>query len=173
MSVGLVLLLCVAVIVILVAVCYLAVCLEKKFPGEKYDERQKIARGNAYRVGYWIGAVYYILLIPYLVFGVGKREWTVEPYLLVTIGFILQTLSFHIYSLMTDAVLPLGEKPIPTIVVCFLCGGMYMANYFIHYDGVFSFSGGASTSDLQLLMAVAFFAFAVLQLIAYLRKEKE
>lgn len=174
MSVMLVLFLAVVAIAVLAAVCAIVVYLERNFPGEKYDERQKVARGNAYRLCFWVGMVYYLILIPYLVMGV-YDEWVVEPYLLVTIGFILQMLSFHIYCLMTHSALPLGEKPIPTVVSYFLLGGMYLAQYLLLNTGgnTVDFSGYESVNGLRLLMALGFCFLAVVHLIAYLRKEKE
>lgn len=38
------------VLILLVLVCLGAVWLERRFPGKRFDERQKIARGNAYRL---------------------------------------------------------------------------------------------------------------------------
>ena len=49
MSVGIVVLLFAVVITFIVMACLLAVYVGRNFPSDKYDERQKIARGDAYR----------------------------------------------------------------------------------------------------------------------------
>ena len=178
MSTGVVLLLFIAVIALIALAGVLAVYVERNFPSGKYDERQKIARGDAYRFSCWVGMVYYLGLMAYFTFRVGESEWVLEPFLLVTIGILLQLLSFHIYCLITHSALPLGEKPLPTIIGHFVLGGMYLVMYFgqrtpldtaeaAGYDGALSFN------LLSLLIALEFFTFAVTHLIAYLRKEKE
>ena len=63
MHVGLVAFLYAAVIATVVAVCALAVYLERNMPSDKYDERQKIDRGNAYRFSFLLSMVYYIFLL--------------------------------------------------------------------------------------------------------------
>ena len=83
MSVGLALFLSAIVIIALAGVCGLVVYLERNFPSEKYDERQKVARGNAYRFSHGVGMVYYIGLLAYFVFHTGKSEWAIEPFVLL------------------------------------------------------------------------------------------
>ena len=175
MSAGLVLFLTAIVIVIIVAVCALTVYLEREFPSEKFDERQKIARGNAYRFSHWVGMVYFFGLMVYFVFRTGKSGWILEPFLLVTIGILIQLLSFHVYCLMTHSALPLGEKPMPTIGSYFFMGIIYLVQFFMQYvpeDAPFV-TGALSYNLLRLLIALSFYALAVLHLIAYLRKDEE
>ena len=175
MSAGLVLFLTAVVIVVVVVLCALTVYLERNFPTEKYDERQKIARGNAYRFSHWVGMVYYFGLMVYFVLHTGKSEWVLEPFLLITIGILIQLQSFHIYCLMTHSALPLGEKPMPTIIGYFLLGGMYLVMYFAQYipEDTVGFTGAESYNLLRLLIALDFFALAILHLISLLWKEKE
>ena len=175
MFVGLVLLLTVAVIALIVAACALAVYVGRNFPSEKYDERQMIDRGNAYRFSHWIGLIYYFGLLVYFVFRIGKKDWVLEPFLLVAIGILIQLQSFHIYCLMTHSALPLGEKPVPTIIGNFLLGGLYLAQYFLQYipEDTPWLSGAQSMNLFRLLISFDFFALAVMHLIAHLRKEKE
>lgn len=174
MHIGLVLFLSVIIIAVVVAACAVAVYLERNFPSKKFDERQHVARGNAYRVSFWVGFAYYLVLIPYLVMGT-YQEWIVEPFLLVVIGFILQMLSFHIYCVMTHSALPLGEKPVPTIISYFLLGISYLAQYLLlkGEGNTVGFSGYESIDGLRLVISVGFLALALIHLIAHLRKEKE
>ena len=162
-------------IVLIVGICALTVYLERNFPSEKYDERQKIARGNAFRFSWWIGMVYYFCLLVYFAFHTGNGEWVMEPFLLVMIGILIQLQSFHIYCLMTHSALPLGEKPIPTIIGFFLLGSMYLVQYFMLYipENVVGFTGSQSMNLLRLLIAFSFFSLAILHLISHLWKEKE
>lgn len=178
MSDGLVVIAFVIVIAAIVVAGILAVYLERHFPTEKYDERQKIARGNAYRFSHWVGMAYYIGLLFYFAMRIGESEWVLEPFLLLTIGILIQLQSFHIYCLMTHSALPLGEKPLPTIVGHFILGGMYLLMYFDQYIPLdvakaAGYDGALSFNLLRLLISLDFFALAVMHLIAYLRKEKD
>ena len=178
MSVGLVVFIFVIVIAFVASASVLAVYLERNFPSEKYDERQKIARGNAYRFSHWIGMIYYFGLLIYFTLHTGKSEWVLEPFLLITIGILIQLQSFHIYCLMTHSARPLGEKPLPTIIGYFIMGGLYLLQHFGQYIPLDAaeaagFDGAMSYNLLRLLIALDFFALAVMHFIAHLRKEKE
>ena len=178
MSTGLVVFLFVIVIALIVLACVLAVYIGRNFPSEKFDERQQIDRGNAYCFSHWVGMVYYFGLLVYFVFHIGKQEWVLEPFLLIAIGILIQLQSFHIYCLMTHSALPLGEKPMGTIIGYFLLGGLYLAQYFVQYipkDAAVAagLTGTDSFNLFRLLIALDFFSLAALHLIAHLRKEKE
>lgn len=175
MSVGLVVLLFFIVLAVIVLAGALAVYIGRNLTSKKYDERQQIDRGNAYRFSWWVGTVYYFGLFTYFVFHTGKGEWPLEPFLFVLIGIMIQLQSFHIYCLMTHSALPLGEKPMPTIIGSILLGGMYLAQYFYQYipDDIVGITRATSMNLLRLLIALDFFSMAVMHLIASLRKEKE
>ena len=175
MSIGLVVFLFAVVITFIVMACLLAVYVERHFPSEKFDERQKIARGNAYRFCHWVGLVYYFGLMVYFTFHTGKAEWPLEPFLLLVIGILIQLQSFHIYCVMTHCALPLGEKPMPTIIGYLVLGTMWLAMYFGQYipEDTPYLSGAESMNLFRLLIALDFYALAGLHLISLLRKEKE
>lgn len=178
MSTGLIVFLFVIVIAAIVVAGVLAVYLERHFPTEKFDERQKIARGNAYRFSHWTGMIYYFGLIVYFVLHTGKREWAVEPFVLLMIGILIQLQSFHIYCLMTHSALPLGEKPLPMIISYTLLGAMYLVQYFFQYipkdaAEAAGLTGAGSFNLMRLLISLDFFSLAVMHLIGLLWKEKE
>lgn len=178
MSVGIVVLLYVAVLAAIGLAGVLAVYVGRNFHSEKYDERQQIDRGNAYRFSWWVGMVYYFGLLTYFVFHTGKGEWLLEPFLLVMIGIMIQLQSFHMYCLMTHSALPLGEKPMPTVISYCLLGGLYLVQYIYQYipkdvASAAGLVGAGSMNLLRLLISLDFFSLAVMHLIAALRKEKE
>lgn len=178
MSVGIVVLLFAVVIAFIVMACLLAVYVGWNFPSDKYDERQKIARGDAYRFSHWVGMVYWLGLLVHFVMHTGEGEWMIEPFLWLVIGILIQLQSFHIYCLVTHSALPLGEKPLPTIVGHFVLGGTYLMMYIDQYIPLDAaeaagYDGAMSFNLLRLLISLDFFALAVMHLIAYLRKEKE
>ena len=175
MTTGLVVFLFAIVIAIILLACVLAVYVGRNFTSEKFDERQQIDRGHAYRFSWWVSMVYYFGLAVYFIFRNGKSEWILEPYLLLFIGILIQLQSFHVYCLMTHSALPLGEKPVPTIISNFLLGSMYLAQYYFQFipDDTPYLSGAKSMNLFRLLIALDFFSMAVMHLIAYLRKEKE
>lgn len=175
MSTGLVVFLFASAIAIVVLACVLAVYVGRNFHSEKFDERQQIDRGHAYRFSWWIGMAYYFGLAVYFVFHNGSSEWNLEPFLLLFIGILIQLQSFHIYCIMTHSSLPLGEKPIGTIIGYFLLGGVYLAQYYFQYipEDTPYLTGAVSMNLFRLLIALDFLALAVMHLIAMLRKEKE
>ena len=175
MSVGLVLLFTAVAIVFIAIGCVLTIYVGRNFPTEKFDERQKINRGDAYRFSHWMGIIDYFGLLVYFVFHTGKAEWAIEPFVLLFIGILIQLQSFHIYCLMTHSALPLGEKPIPMIVSYTMLGGIYLAQYYLQYipENTVGLTGAESMNLFRLLLAFDFFALALLHLIAYLRKERE
>ena len=175
MSTGLVVFFFAIVFAAMLTACAFTVYLERNFPSEKFDERQKIARGNAYRFCHWVGLVYYFGLMVYFTFHTGKAEWPLEPFLLLVIGILIQLQSFHIYCVMTHCALPLGEKPMPTIIGYLVLGTMWLAMYFGQYipEDTPYLSGAESMNLFRLLTALDFYALAAMHLIGLLRKEKE
>lgn len=175
MKIGLVLFLYAVVVALIALACGAAVYVGRNFASKKYDERQQIDRGNAYRFSFYVGTFYYLALLLYFIFHTGKSEWVVEPFVLIMIGILLQLQSFHIYCVMTHSALPLGEKPLPTIIGYLGLGAMYLAQYFLQYipEDVVGLTGAASHNLVPLLISLDFFSFAVLHLISLLWKEKE
>lgn len=178
MSVGLTAFLLAVVIGVLMMACAVAVYVSRNHVSEKFDERQQIERGNAYRFSFWTGLIYYFGLLVFFTFHTGKREWMIEPFVLLMIGILIQLDSFHIYCLFTHSALPLGEKPLPTIIGYFLMGGVYLAQYYVQYipedaARMAGLTGTDSYNLLRLLIAFDFCALAVMHLIAVLRKEEE
>ena len=175
MSVWIVVLLFAVVIGALALAGLVAVYVSRNFLSRKFDERQQIDRGNAYRFSHWVGMVYYLGLMTYFVFRTGKSEWVLEPFLLVVIGIMIQLQSFHIYCLMTRSALPLGEKPMTVIIGYLVLGSVYLAQYFMQYipEDTPWVTGAGSYNLLRLLIALDFYALAIFHLIGLLWKEKE
>ena len=94
---------------------------------------------------------------------------------MLMIGMLIQLLSFHIYCLLTHSALPLGEKPVSMVVGYSLLGGMYLVQFFAQYipEDTPYLIGAESMNLFRLLIALSFFALAVMHLISMLRKEKE
>ena len=178
MNTGLVIFLFVVVVAIIVIACALAVYVGRHFVSQKFDERQQIDRGNAYRLSHWVGMVYYFGLLIYFVLHTGKSEWTLEPFLLIMIGILIQLDSFHVYCLMTHSALPLGEKPLATVVSYASLGVVYLLQYVVQYipeDKVAAAGiiGATSYNLLRLLVSLSFFFLAICHLISLAWKEKE
>lgn len=178
MEIGLIVFLFVIAIVAVVLAGVFTIYAERHLPSEKYDEMQKINRGKAYRFSFGVGQVYFFALVIYCIFHTGKSEWIIEPFLLVMIGIMIQLQSFHIYCLMTHSALPLGEKPLPTVISYATLGGMHLIQFFGQYipedaAAAAGLTGAGSYNLFRLLLALMFFSLAVLHLIAHLRREKE
>ena len=164
----------------IVLLCLAAIWLEKKFPGKKFDEMQTISRLKGYRLAFLVGFLYYLAIVPILIGQVDGVK-TIEPYLLVTIGFLLQMMVCHTYALLTHSALPLGDNPLVAI------GG----NAFIGFTQLLIFRNGlddyqfhqipfqltligrSSILWFHLVFAICFFYIALLNAISLIRDRKE
>ena len=159
---------------VLTLLCVAALWLERCFPGEAYDERQKLARNSAYRISFWVGNVYYLGVMTYLIAQVGGQTVRIEPFILIFIGFSIQSTVLHICCLINHAVLPIGEKPYMTIV-CYLF--IAFINLVSSREGLLpeqvSLVGQESTGFLRLIMVIDFTSLAIMHILRLLIREKE
>ncbi len=152
------------------ALCRGMLFLERNFPGKQYDERQKAARGNAYRAGFYFGLVW--LVASELIVGYDAPEGV--PMLVLFLGLLAQMLVFHIYCLLTHAALPLSEKPWMSIASYGLMAAFYAVNVFTARNIAARWPVKPMVNTLiQLSMAVGFGTLSVMHLIQYLRDRKE
>lgn len=163
-------LLVVGAILVLAALCWGIRWLEREVPLERYDERQNLARGNAYRISFWVGMVWYVATI----FCVMSEAMPVDGWLLIFVGLMLQIMVFHIYCLLSSAALPLSQKPVPTIIIyCIFGAGQAMDVCFYASSLGTPLTGRGSNVWAHLVGAVCFFSLAIMHLISLLWKEKE
>ena len=151
--------------------------VEKHYPTEEYDERQRLVQGRASGLSLAVGVLYLAVILVFLdgqVFG----EKTVEPYLLVSVGFLLMVIVDHTYCLLGHAALPLSQKPVWCILgYCAMCvNGMVRFFWGLEYSGTLSWVGAGSKPLIFLLFGItaAYLALAhTVQLIRDRRSEKE
>lgn len=157
---------------LIVLFCMVVIRLEKRFPSEEYDERQKQARGNASRLSGIVALVYFTVITAILVRQVDAPK-TVEPYLLVFIGVLLMVTVDHAYCFLSHASMPLSQKPVTTIV-CYAIGGIVQFLYIWEALDRFPLSlvGRGSAGWVHLLIGVDFLYLSVLHLIQFLRDRK-
>ena len=158
------------VLFVLLLTCVAVIWLERKFPSAKYDERQKIVRGNAHRFGFDLGLIYCLVVLVIMIRQVDQPK-KIEPYLLLFGGILLQVMAIHIYCILNHAALPLSEKPgvaVGSYLLCAIC-------YFLSND--FSkpmpFVGRGSERWIWLALMISFFLLAIMHGISLLRREKE
>ena len=162
-----------AVLVGIVLLCLGAVWLEKNFPSKKYDERQKAVQGRGYRLAFYVGVVYMLVMMPILV-GQVDGEKNVDPYILVFVGFMLQWMVFNVYCLLNHAALPLSEKPMVMILGYLVLGGFNLISYLTTISRWPLSSVGYGTAGMTELLCMFFwFSMAFLHLIQLIRREKE
>lgn len=157
----------------IVLLCLGVIYLERKAPSEEYDERQKAMRGNAYRLSFFVGMIYYLVVTVILIRAV-DGEKTVEPYLLLYFGMILQIMVLHTYCLLTHSALPLSEKPVTTIV-CYILSGLIQLLYVFEKLDAFPlpFVGKETSGWIHLTTGILVLFLALMHLIRLLWKEKE
>lgn len=165
----------VAIVAAVLGVCIVARLVEKHFPRENFDERQKIARGNAYRVSFWLGVVYNLGVLIYLTGLMDGRKPLIEPYLLAVGGFWLVTLCFHGYCLLADAALPLGQKTKGMAIGYLMIGAMQLSMALNQYrrHPVLSLVGRESHTVMMLMLGVFFLSLSVMYTIRTVWQEKE
>ena len=116
MSLGSNILILLGMLALVFVICLGTRWLERRFPDDYFDERQKIARGKAYRLSDSIGEIYFFLLALYLMKQDGG-EGCIAPYILVLFGVVLKLLVFRVYCVLTHSDTPLGEKPYLHIIL--------------------------------------------------------
>jgi len=160
----------VGILGVIFVMCLLAIFLERKFPSAKYDERQKLSRGKAYRVSFWMGAVYYLVVMAVMIFQVEKGK-TIEPYLLIFFGLIIQAMVFHFYCILTHAAIPLAEQSGIAVVSYLVCGlAQLLTN---DYSGVWPLVGKGSEGWVRFVAGISFLILSLLHLVSILHREKE
>lgn len=163
----------VGVVAALVVLTMVSVWIGKKFPSPRYDERQKIARGNAYRFAFWIGIACYMSTLIILTWGIGG-EIPMEPYLMLFICLAIQTLAFHVYCFMTRSAMPFGEKPVSAIFSYASLGLLQFFNFFRRdVKEVLPLRGVGAYAWINLFMGIFFLSLAVMYVISLLIREKE
>ena len=162
-----------AILIGIILLCLGVIYLEKKAPGKAYDERQKTMRGNAYRLSFLVGMVYYLIVTALLIRQVDGEKW-VEPYLLIYFGLELQVIVLHTYCLLTHSALPLSEKPVTVIVGYVFCGIVQLLCIFNRLeDYPFPMTGYGTSFWIHLTSGVLFLYLALMHAVRLLWKEKE
>lgn len=158
--------------------------LEKKYPGEGCDERQKLIRGEAYRFSFWVGLLLDAGLYFWLRYGFDFELGT-ETVLFV--GVQIQIVAFHLYCLVKRMELPLARRSRWTAAVYGLIAVMNFRNFFgnleyaeaydayskIYPDTTLTPGVVGEDTYLMLVAGVAFAALAAIHLIQYFWERRE
>ena len=163
----------IGIIVGLALLCFAALWLGKKFPDERYDERQKIARGNAYRFAFWVGAPCYLGVLASCIWAVDTGP-AVEPYLLLYLAMAIQGIAFHMYCFVTRSAMPFGEKPL-SMTICYAGLSFLQLFDFFRMDvkEVLPLLGRGTSVWTKLILGIFFGCLSVMFLLSVLIKEKE
>lgn len=157
----------------IVLLCLGVIWLEKRYPSDEYDERQKQAMGKASRLGFISGMIYFLVVTVILIQQVDKPK-TVEPWLLIFVGILLMITVDNTYCFLTHAALPLSQKPMTSIVCYAVCGFVQLLYIWNALDRLpFSLVGRGTSGWLHLLMGFFCFYLSLMHLIQYLRDRKE
>lgn len=126
MTNGKVILWCLGALVILFALAWITAWVEKVRPGKEYDERQQMLRGQAYRFAFFVGAGCFLV-------GFFCMEWGGTPELktstVLFICLLVQLTAFHVYCMLKDVALPLGDKGWLTVIGYACIGVSNLMNY--------------------------------------------
>lgn len=157
---------------VLLGICWALLRWEKnRIRIHEYDERQSIERGNAYKISFWVGIVYYLVVVTLGAFDGG----TDDLHFLVMLGILIQLLVFSFCCLLTNAELPLSRNPIAAIASYFLIGACDIAYVFL--GDVYTLGSKidklGSVEWIELICGIGLIMMGLMQLIQLLRREKE
>lgn len=83
--------------------------------GIGFDERQVASQGKASDFAILVGAVYFFAVYSFLnVWDLKNIEPVIKPATLIIAGCFLMVLSYNLYCMMTDSLIPMGNLPIST-----------------------------------------------------------
>lgn len=157
---------------ILLGICWVLLCWDKnRIRIKEYDERQSIERGNAYKVSFWIGIVYYLA-----VFTFGAMDGSAENlHFLVMLGILIQILVFSFCCLLTNAELPLTRNPIAAMVSYLLLGACDLFYVFLSDDHTLGskINELGSVEWIELICGIGLIMMGLMQVVQLLRREKE
>jgi len=157
----------------IIVLCLACTWLEKHYPSENYDERQKLVRGRASSVAMGAGFVYFIIVLPILISQIDKEK-TIEPHLLVLWGALFPVIVNHTYCLINHAALPLSQKPLYSIVVYTLLGVLYIWNFGNGLERFeLSFVGKGSMPWVHLTAGICFLYLSLMHTVQFFRDRKE
>ena len=151
----------------IVLLCLGVLWVQKRYPSEEYDERQKIARGKASTLAMIVGVVYFLGICLWLLNQVEAPK-TVEPYILVMIGLELMAMVDHTYCLLCHAALPFSQKGISTAICYLICGLVDIGQFALRKNWVetISWVGKGRQPLFYLLMGVTFLYLGLMHAIA-------
>ena len=157
----------------LAGICFLTLWLRKVFPSTRFDERQKIARGDAYRFAFWVGFWCYVGVTMIMIRNV-EHEPVVEPYLLMCAVMGIQAIAFHMYCRITGSALPFDEKPlVPCIGYAFIAAMNLWQCFHRGLPEKLSLLGTETDIWVNLIPGLFFGTVSVMYGISMLIREKE
>jgi len=157
----------------IIVLCFAVQWLEKHYPSEEFDERQKLCRYRAGRLGQWVGLIYYLIVAVILV-GQVDGEKTIEPFLLVMLGIVLQVTVDHTYCLLTHSALPFSQKRTAAIAGYLFCGVLQILSFAISHDiHPLSLTGHGSSGWVNLIVGIDFLYLALMHVLQLLWREKD
>lgn len=162
------------ILAVIIGICLLSLFLRKRFPRKDFDERQKLAQGEAYRVSFLMLLTYLIVILALDAAGLLEE---VSLQLIILLELVVGLLTYDTYCMFTGASLPVGEAPGKSALVS---GGLSLL-WFIQFFGYLrlkgSFKSVLSLSDtthwLRLLMGVAFGYSAIAYCVQFWKEQKE
>jgi len=123
---GKVMLWCLGALAVLFVLALVTVWMEKVRPGKAYDERQQMLRGKAYRFAFFVGTGCFLVGFICLEWG-GALELKTSTVLFICL--MVQLMAFHVYCMLKDVSLPLGDKGWLTVIGYACIGISNLMNY--------------------------------------------
>lgn len=139
--------------------CALVIYLSFKAQGKsgpaKYDERQALARGKAYRLGFYVLSVY--MLANALYYLMTESQWA-DPVVNAFLGFYLGTMAFVVSCIRNDAYFALNQHPRSSTLLFAVLAAMNLLSGLMNlWDGESIFTDGMlNYLALNFMMALMF-----------------
>ena len=160
----------VAAVVLIFGVCAIYRWAHKHRSEEKYDERQYIARGNGYRLAFFLGLFYYAGAACYMVIA---DATPIASAAITMAGLAVMVVALEIYCLMTHAAVARWVSPTQAMVGYLLLGGVHFGIALYRLTADRQRYKDVSWKYAYLFVAVCFLCLGISHLIVFLRRDKE
>lgn len=169
MELWLILLLMAGAVILVFGICALCLWFEKWLPAEKFDERQTVDRGKGYRFAFFVGLVYFIGVLFYIMETDAPSDVSGS---LILVGLTVMLMALEFYCVLTNAAIDRWMSPVKAMVGYFLSGAAYLglALYRLLVES-WRFKD-TTLLYAYMFMAVGIMGIGVVHLVQYLRNKE-
>lgn len=169
MELWLILLLMAGAVILIFGICALCLWIEKRFPSEKYDERQTVDRCKGYRFAFFVGLFYFIGVFFYIMETDVPSDVSGS---LVLVGLTVMLMAQEFYCVLTNAAIDRWMSPANAMVGYFLFGATQLGLALYRLLAESWRFKNTTWLYAYMFMAVGVIGIGVVHLVQYLRNKE-